>query len=372
MPQRTMSLGDLTTLTPAEARTAAEAAKAAVRNGKDPAAERKAATEAERLARLRQMTVSAAADQYRAVALAGGGLHHEREASHLKLAIEEMKVGSTPLTELARGDVNRLLDKHTGHPGVARHRFGALSRCLDWHVERGALSVNPCSLVSRKYRPKRPPPRQRVYTAAEMQTLWQAAEMLGTTDRDYLRLMLLVPLRRNECAELTPANLDRGRGALVLHGVMTKNGDAFTLPLPDAALEVVERRIKALGRGGKGRLFQFNEKGGAMNSWGHLVDRVVAASGIEDFKWHDLRRTFMTELAEHGIGNADTVDACLNHRQSATRSGVRAAYNHAALTAQKAGVMKAWGELVAHAVMSREWPRETKTSGNVLPLRAAE
>src|SRR5215469_14447263 len=49
MPQRTMALGDLTTLTPAEARTAAEAAKAAVRNGRDPAAERRAAQEAERL-----------------------------------------------------------------------------------------------------------------------------------------------------------------------------------------------------------------------------------------------------------------------------------------------------------------------------------
>ena len=34
LPQRTMNLGDLTTLTPGEARTAAEAAKAAVRNGR--------------------------------------------------------------------------------------------------------------------------------------------------------------------------------------------------------------------------------------------------------------------------------------------------------------------------------------------------
>src|SRR5262249_41262069 len=111
MPQRTMALGDLTTLTPAEARTAADAAKAAVRNGKDPAAERKAAIEAERLARLRQVTVSAAAGQYKAVALAGGTLHQEREASHLTLAIEEMEVADAPLNDLGRADVNRLLDK---------------------------------------------------------------------------------------------------------------------------------------------------------------------------------------------------------------------------------------------------------------------
>jgi len=371
LPQRAMNLGDLTTLTPAEARTAAEAAKAAVRNGKDPAIERRAELDAERLTRLRQVTVGGAAEQYKASALAAGTLHHEREASHLALAIAEMNVANTPLPDFDRADVYRLLDKHVGHPGVARHRFGALTRCLDWHVERGALSVNPCSLVGRKYRPKRPPPRQRVYTAAEMQTLWRAAEGLTETDRDYLRIMLLVPLRRNECAELTPANLDKGRGAVVLHGTMTKNGDAFTLPLPPVALGIIKRRIEASGRGGKGRLFQFNSTGGAMCAWGHLIDRVEAASGVANFKWHDLRRTFMTELAEHNIGNADTVDACLNHRQSATRSGVRAAYNHAALTAQKVSVMNAWGELLAHAITTGTWPRETKAADNVFPLRAA-
>jgi integrase len=374
LPQRTMALGDLTTLTPVGARASAEAAKAAVRNGKDPAAERKAVVEAERLARLRQLTVGEAAKHYKAAALSGGTLHHEREASHLALAIgsEGMDVADTPLTDLTRADVFRLLNRHTGHPGVARHRFGALSRCLDWHVEHDALSVNPCSLVGRKYRPKRPKPRQRVYTATEMQTLWQVAEKLDETDRDYLRLMMLMPLRRHECSDLTSGNLDKGRGAIVLHGVLTKNGDAFTLPLPPVALAIVERRIAALGRGGKGRLFQFNSTGEAMNAWGHLIDRVEAASGIEEFKWHDLRRTFMTELAEHNIGNADTLDACLNHRQSATRSGVRAAYNHATLTTQKVSIMNAWGDLVARAVVSGTWPRETKSTDKVVPmLRAA-
>jgi integrase len=371
LKQRVMALGDTTTLTPGEARTAAEAAKAGVRNGKDPANERRTAMEAARLARLRQVTVGEAAEQYKAAALGGSSLHHEREASHLALAIAEMDVADTPLTELTRADVFRLLNKHTGHPGVARHRFGALSRCLDWHVEHDALSVNPCSLVSRKYRPKRPPPRQRSYSAAEMQTLWQAADKLDETGRDYLRLMLLVPLRRNECAELTAASLDKGRGAIVLLGTLTKNGDAFTLPLSAAALEIVERRIAALGRSGKGRLFQFNSTGEAMNAWGHLIDRVEAASGIAGFKWHDLRRTFNTELAEHSIGTADTVDACLNHRQSATRSGVRAAYNHASLTAQKASVMNSWGDLVAGAVAKGTWPRETKAADNVVAMRTA-
>jgi integrase len=134
-----------------------------------------------------------------------------------------------------------------------------------------------------------------------------------------------------------------------------------------------EHRGALLGVGArtKGRLFQLNSAGGPMRGWGHLVDRVEKASGVADFKWHDLRRTFMTELAEHNIGNADIVDACLNHRQSATRSGVRAAYNHATLTTQKVSIMSAWGERVAQAVENGAWPRETKALSNGVPLHAA-
>ena len=161
MPQRTMAMGDLTTLTPAEARTAAEAVKAAVRNGKDPAPERKAAIEAERLSRLRKVTVATAVDQYKSAALSDGKIHHEHEASHLALAVAEMDVADTPLTSLQTADLYRLLDHHLGHLGVQRHRFGAVSRCLDWHVARGGLALTPCNLIPRKDRPKRPKARQR-------------------------------------------------------------------------------------------------------------------------------------------------------------------------------------------------------------------
>src|SRR5262245_15976173 len=167
LPQRTMRLGDLSSLTPAEARTAAEAAKAAVRNGRDPSAEKRAALDAERLSRLRQTTVQDGIARYKAAALSGGSLHQQREARQLDLAVNEMGVAAAPLADLTRADVLRLLDLHRRKPAVSRHRFGALTRCLDWHVERGALTVNPCSRIGRRDRPKRAAPRQRVYTAGE-------------------------------------------------------------------------------------------------------------------------------------------------------------------------------------------------------------
>src|SRR5262249_11985923 len=163
-----------------------------------------------------------------------------------------------------RADILRLLDKHKGSLGLSRTRFGALSRCLDWHAERDTSFLNPCKLIGRKFRPKRPPPRQRVYTAAEIKALWDAAGALDNTRRDFLRLMILAPLRRMECSELTAASMDLGRGALVLSSKQTKNGDAFILPLPQAALEIIEHRAATIPARSRARLFQLNERGTAM------------------------------------------------------------------------------------------------------------
>ena len=42
---------------------------------------------------------------------------------------------------------------------------------------------------------------------------------------------------------------------------------------------------------------------------------------------HDLRRSFATTLGQLGEDDEATIDAVLNHRQSATRAGVLGVYN---------------------------------------------
>jgi integrase len=307
--------------------------------------------------------------QYVTEGIGGGALNKDFETRNLRLAIEEMEAGTIALADLSRADVLRLVDRHRAKPAVAYARFGALSRCMDWHAERDERLVNPCRLIGRKFRPKRPAPRQRVYTATEIKALWDAGDAMNDAYADFLRLMILAPLRRMECSELKPANLDKGRRALLLPQGTTKNGDAFVLPLPATAWEIVQRRARSLKP--PERLFPLNGTGGAMNAWPYFSRLVQKASGVGKFMFHDLRRTFMTELAEAGAASLDTLDGCLNHRQSATRSGVRMAYLHATLLSAKTVAMTRWGEIVAHVVEHGRWPREDAAVAgeNVLPLR---
>ena len=53
--------------------------------------------------------------------------------------------------------------------------------------------------------------------------------------------------------------------------------------------------------------------------------------------WHDLRRTFATEMGEHAAAPFAVVDGLLNHAATGTRSGAAKAYHHAVERPQARG-----------------------------------
>jgi hypothetical protein len=57
------------------------------------------------------------------------------------------------------GDKVRVLLSSAEGITTARHRFGPLSRFLDWCQDAGHIAVNPCALIGRNRRPKAPQAR---------------------------------------------------------------------------------------------------------------------------------------------------------------------------------------------------------------------
>jgi len=369
MPQRTLRLGDLATLTPVEARAKADEAKAAVRNGRDPVEDVRAQAEQARLEKLRLVTVNDAFAEYVAGGIGGREITQMHEESRVRLAIKEMGVGGAAMAQVSKADVLRLLDMHRTSASLAYVRFHALDRFFNWFAERDEKFANPCRLIGKKFRPKRPAARKRVYTAIEVRSIWTGADRFDHTRRDFLRFLVLAPLPRQEASNLTPANLDRGRKAVKLVQGTTKNDEPFILPLPTAAWEIVERRARGLSSGA--RLFQMNNTGRPMGAWSQFTKRARNRIGVADFQFHDVRRLLMSEGAEHGIASLEALDAVLNHKTSETRSGVRSAYLHATMMSAKTAAMSRWGEIVAYAVEHGRWPREdSAASANLVPLRA--
>ena len=83
--------------------------------------------------------------------------------------------------------------------------------------------------------------------------------------------------------------------------------------------------------------------------------------------WHDLRRTFATEMGEHAAAPFAVVDGLLNHAQAASKTGAARAYHHAVERLPKTAAMSAWDRIVAHAVAQGCWPRQA-AAGNVVSL----
>ena len=374
-PMQSVTIGGPATHTPDEARTAANRIKGQAAAGMDPAAEKRAAAEAER--KRRALTMGRLLDLYAAALptrpkLRGTGLpgarHAREDVARARLAVAAMAGEALPVSSVTPADIRRMLDASAAQASVAKHRFGSLSRFLDWCQEAGHLDVNPCALVAKARRPRAVPPRQHFLTVPELATLWRAADALPEPVwRDVVRFLIAVPCRRGEAAQLDWSHLNLAGCEWNQPGRLTKNGEAHRLHLHPLATELLHARWTAAERPAAGLVFPSPKTGTALQTFSQMKASLDTAAGVTGWRWHDFRRSFATALAEAGTPEA-VADAVLNHKQSATRGGVLGVYQLAERRPEQVKAMAAWGATLAAALAPGGAP---EAGGNVVTLRRA-
>ena len=300
--------------------------------------------------------------------LRGTGLpspkHVQEEVTRVRASAETMGAGGRPVAELAAADVRRMLDASSGSPAVARARFGALSRFLDWCQEGQHLVVNPCALVAKARRPRAVQARAHFLSIPDLAKLWQAADALPhAVWRDLARFLIAVPCRRGEAAAMDWAHLALDEAEWRQLGYMTKNGEAHRFHLHPLALDLLQRRWTDAGKPRTGLVFPSPGAGRVVQTFSHLKLNLDETAELTGWRWHDFRRSFATALAENGTPEA-IADAVLNHKQSATRGGVLGVYQRSNRWPEQVDAMRAWGELLAEALEAR--PK--REAGNVVAI----
>jgi integrase len=336
----------------------------------DPAASGSRATALD-LSVLAEATLEQCAVAYAAHGARGNARTRAEAASHLRLALAETDALKLKPADLKHARVMALARHHAMRPATARHRLGELSRFYIWLVAHEAVASNPAAAVKA---PAPPPPRTRVYTADETRRLWTSADALPLARRDYLRLALLLPLRRQELADTRRRDIiaNGDRLELVISSSRSKNAQEHRLPLVGEARAIIERLLtEAPNASPEAFLIPLTRDGTPMNSWRRFAEAVRAASGVADFALHHFRRLFVSEAAEHDLGDFATIDLLLNHAASTSKVGAARAYHHARQASARARVLEAWGKIVAHAAASGRWPRDTNDAGNVIPFVSA-
>jgi integrase len=339
-------LGDAETMTVLEARAASLAAKAAIRQGRDPHRERLASTASSVAQRsIVPTTAGEVAALYAQTVSARTRLSDrtKRATDHyVRKAIRFMGGGSVALAAIDRRAVRLMLDAIDGSAFERHHVFGAFNRFMDWCVKRELIDANPCDGVDREDRPR--PGRSRDHTPpiATIRRAWAAVEHAPGHVRALIRFLLLVPLRREEAQGLlwSEVNLDEKR--IDIRAERTKNRLPHSLPLSESALAILAERPKALER-------VFAPPSGARTiNWDFWVTRVRVALDEDHlerarrFNLHDGRRSFVSALAERGF-DVDLLDQLLGH----SRKGVFGTYQRSTRWREKETAMAAWAELVA-------------------------
>jgi integrase len=347
-PQRTLRIGDPITMSPQQARLRVEEIKAEVRDGGDPDASIKRSAEAERQLEYQLRPLCVWLEDYRNRALRDFSRHKRDEYAHAKSALVELNIANTPPVELNARVLRELTVIHSERPSTGRHRFGALSRFLDYLVDEDVIERNPAKDISRRHRPKASVPRETYYSIDDLKLLWNPPNPLRADYLRFLRFLIICPLRMTEAAELRGDNIFAYEKELRLSHSETKNNEAFTLPLPRIALQLINEASAKKGT----RCFQLSSIDGApMRSWSFFNKAVRRASGVDQFNLHHLRRTFATLMSEHSNFEESVIDAVLNHKRSATRTGVMRSYQHAKNIEKRRNVMNAWASFLLSEVI---------------------
>lgn len=200
--------------------------------------------------------------------------------------------------------------QHKRSGATANRYLATLSHALSFAVkERRLIDRNPVSDISRK---KEPRGRTRFLSDEERTALLAACAKSEWSPLHALVLLAITTgARRGELLSLKWADVDlKAARALVRD---TKNGEQRTLPLAGKALEAL-RELKLPGSARS--QFVLPAPNGRDEPAEHIDSywyAALAAAGIEDMHFHDLRHTTASMLAAQGASLLEIADV-LGHK----------------------------------------------------------
>jgi integrase len=251
--------------------------------------------------------------------------------------------GDRAADQITRSEITRLIDGiAVNAPVMARITLGYFSSFYSWAMPRlDHLQANPCRDAGR---PPAPKARDRVLSEEEIGALWHVLEGEGKPFGPAIKLLLLTGQRRNEVFDADRAEFDLAAKLWTIAGERAKNGATHLVPLPPAALAIVQellkdkRSEKLLPARGNWDM----SPSGFSKAMRRIREALESRLGHPVPHWtlHDLRRTLATGLQRLGV-RLEVTEAVLNHL-SGSRSGIVGVYQRHNYFHEKKAALTAW------------------------------
>jgi integrase len=274
------------------------------------------------------LTLGSLLDRYEAL--------RRREGKKIKTLDEAMRLIrrglnpylALPAAQFSKADLRAARDAMVEADAVfAGNRMLAyLGPAMRWAAQEDLVPTNFVGDIRKAPENK----RTRKLTDQEIGAIWKACDTIGNNEaaRSFgrmVRFLLLTAQRRGEAASLRHGHILDG----VWRQTDNKSSRPHSLKLPPLALSLV-------GQGGA-RDFAFAGSVGKISGFSKLKTALDEASGVTDWRLHDLRRTAASKMQGLGVPN-HIVQAVLNHAVP----GVGGHYLQDELEEQKALALATW------------------------------
>ena len=332
-PTKRVTIGTFGELTVDQARASARRHAGVVAEGRDPRAELRQQDDLQRLDAQNtfEALITAFIEQY-----AKGSQRSWRDTERLLRYDAVGAWGRRPAASLTRRDVNSLLESVKSRAPITANRLlAALRKMFKWAAATGRLDVSPVSGIPL---PTAEKSRDRVLNDEELVGVLSAADVLDYPFGPFVKLLFLTAQRRREVAGLRWSEITGD--VWTIPGARTKNGRAHIVHLSPPALAV----LSSIPRHGDSNLVFTTNGRTPISGFSRAKTKLDAASGVEHWTFHDIRRTVTTGLAN--LGHPPHVaDKILNHTTGAI-SGVAAIYQKAEFLGERKKALDDWGEHV--------------------------
>jgi integrase len=339
-------------LTLSDARREAKAILGAVAKGGDPLTDRRKANSG---------TLKAIVEEY--LAREGNRLRtiHERRTVLERLVLP--KLGSREITDIARTDIVRLLDRIADENGapMADHVLAYLRRVLTWHASRSDTFSSPIVRGMARTRASQRR-RQRVLSDDELRAVWRAAEGSRSAFGYLVQYLLLTAARRNEAARMRHGEVFDGEWSIPQERY--KTGLELVIPLSPMAKTVLAAVPKVGKSGyvfttdGKNPIAGFSKFKRAFDAkvLAELRKHDPEAKPLPNWTLHDLRRTARSLMSRAGVPS-DHAERCMGH----IIGGVRGVYDRHEYLPEKRRAFEMLAALIERIV--------NPLADNVVPFR---
>ena len=308
------------------ARTKADEFRKLVSQGIDPRSEKRAKR------RLQEMTVELMVHEFIQTYAKPKNSSWKQAESNLRLYLSNF-YGTQPISEVTRADIHQILDDL-----IARDKQTAANRALahirkffGWLVERGYLNHSPADHIKPRHKESE---RDRVLSDAEIKAIWDAAKSMSGPYSAWLKLLLLCGQRRVETASMRRSQIIDG--SWHLSATDTKNKQPHIIPLPNQAQRLVDQLIEKEGN----FLIKSGRNGDRpVNGFSKAKLQMDRLSGVQNWKFHDLRRTVATNLTKLGIDRL-ILQKIINHAER----GVTQIYDRYSYMDEKREALQKWAD----------------------------